>query len=193
LRLVLLGPPGAGKGTQAALISARYEIPHLSTGDMLRSEVRLQTALGVSIEQTLSKGGLVNDETMVDVVDARLDRPDAVAGFVLDGFPRTMGQAIALERMPSNKGLDAVIELTVNEDEIIRRIVSRALASHADGGIARSDDSPDTARRRLAAYFSATAPLSEHYAKQNLLARIDGLAPIDEVSDSIAAILETLR
>ena len=190
MRVILLGPPGAGKGTQAALISVRYGIPHLSTGDMLRSEVNSQSAFGGAIEQTLRTGGLVNDETMVEVVTARLQRADAKAGFVLDGFPRTMGQAVAFERISSNAGIDAVIELTVNEDETIRRVVSRALASSAGGGHARSDDNPETARRRLETYLSETASLSDYYSKQNLLTRIDGSAPVDEVSNSIAKITE---
>ncbi|NEI74855.1 adenylate kinase [Rhizobium lusitanum] len=193
MRLVLLGPPGAGKGTQAAIISARYNIPHLSTGDMLRSEIRAQTTLGRSIEQILSNGGLVNDEIMIDVVAARLSSPDTAAGFVLDGFPRTLGQALALERILAGQSLDAVIELTVNEDEIIRRIVSRSIASRAAGQPSRSDDNPETARRRLAAYFDETAPLSDYYAEKSLLARVDGLAPVDTVSGSIAASIEGLR
>ncbi len=188
-----MGPPGAGKGTQATIIAARYNIPHLSTGDMLRSEVRAQTTLGRSIEQILSNGDLVSDEIMIDVVAARLNRPDAAAGFVLDGFPRTLGQALALERILTKHSLDAVIELTVNEDEIIRRIVSRSIASHAAGETSRSDDNPETARRRLAAYFGETALLSEYYAERGLLARIDGLAPVDTVSSSIAGIIEGLR
>ena len=193
MRLVFLGPPGAGKGTQAALISARYGIPHLSTGDMLRSEVRSKTALGISIEQTLSGGGLVNDETMVDVVAARLRNPDAADGFVLDGFPRTVRQALALEGVLADGSLDAVIELTVNEDEIIKRITARAVASREAGEKARSDDNSETARRRLTTYFSETAPLSDYYDERNLLIRIDGLSPIDQVSHSIAAITEALR
>ncbi len=192
MRLVLLGPPGAGKGTQAKRIEERYSAVQLSTGDMLRAAVAAKTPVGLKAQPIMEGGGLVPDEIVVGIIAERLEEPDAAQGFILDGFPRTVGQAKALDAMLSEKGiaLDAVLELTVNEDELVKRMETRVAETRAAGGTVRADDNPDAFRKRLVAYREQTAPLSDYYRGTGLLKTVDGMRSIDEVSTAVNAALD---
>lgn len=191
MRLILLGPPGAGKGTQSARIVERFGIPQLSTGDMLRSAVAAGTAIGLQAKDVMAAGGLVSDEIVVGIVADRIEEADARKGFILDGFPRTTAQAEALDSMLAGKTLklDAVIELKVNEAALVERIAKRVDETLARGEPARKDDNPQAFRTRLTAYREQTAPLSEYYAKTGLLRVTDGMAPIDAVTAAIFDLL----
>ena len=195
MRLVLLGPPGAGKGTQSARITENYHIPQLSTGDMLRAAVKAATPVGLEAKAVMDKGGLVSDETVVGIVADRIDAPDAKTGFILDGFPRTVGQAEALAKMlrAKNMELDAVIELKVDEAALLARIVNRVKDTLACGGTVRADDNPEAFKVRLDAYHAQTAPVADFYAKNALLKTVDGMAPVDAVTHAIDEILESSR
>lgn len=184
-RLIILGPPGAGKGTQAARIAERLGIPAISTGDIFRSNIAEETPLGLKVKDILAAGGYVPDEVTNEIVEDRLDKPDAEHGFLLDGYPRTEGQVKALDDMLARHGhaLDAVLELTVDEDAVVARIHKRA---QIEG---RADDSDEVIRERLAIYRKETAPLAEHYAAAGLLVQVDGMGEIDEVTDRILAAL----
>lgn len=194
MRLILLGPPGAGKGTQAARLSQRMGIPQLSTGDMLRAAVKAGTDLGKRVEGIMAAGALVPDEVVLDIIAARIDADDARAGFIMDGFPRTVGQAEGLDRLLARRGLavDRVIELRVDERALIDRIATRAKEAAARGEAVRKDDNPETLKRRLQAYMKETAPLVEHFARKGLLRSIDGLQSIEAVEkqlgEAIAAV-----
>ena len=191
MRLILLGPPGAGKGTQAQRLVAKHGIVQLSTGDMLRAAVAAGTPVGLKAKDIMASGGLVPDEVVVAIVSDRIDQPDAKRGFILDGFPRTVPQAQALDRMLAQKGikLDAVIDLKVNEEILLGRIATRVAEMQARGQPVRADDRPEVLKQRLDAYRVQTAPLAGYYAKKAVLKSVDGMAPIPQVSAAIDRIL----
>ncbi|MGH6673816.1 MAG: adenylate kinase [Xanthobacteraceae bacterium] len=195
MRLILLGPPGAGKGTQAQRLVSKYGLVQLSTGDMLRDAVKVGTPLGLQVKDIMAGGGLCPDELVVRIVEERIQRPDAGKGFILDGFPRTVPQATALDRFLDATGLslDAVIELRVDEAALLRRIESRVAQMRARGEPLRDDDNPEALRRRLDAYRQQTEPLIAYYRQknllQNLLRTIDGMAPIPDVTAAIDQVL----
>lgn len=189
MNLILFGPPGAGKGTQAARLKQQHGLAHLSTGDMLRAAVEAGTPLGKEAEAIMASGKLVSDDLICGVVSERIEQPDCAKGFILDGFPRTVAQAKALEKMLAGKGkrIDAVIEITVDEAVLIQRIEGRA----AETGSARADDNVETLKKRLDVYRSQTAPVLPFYAERGVLHSIDGMQSIDEVSRSIEQVLES--
>jgi adenylate kinase len=187
MRLILLGPPGAGKGTQALRLVAKYGLVQLSTGDMLRAAVKAATPVGRKVKDIMERGGLCPDDIVVSIVAERIEQPDARKGFILDGFPRTVPQAQALDRMLKKRGiaLDAVIELRVDEDALLKRIENRIAEMKARGEPLRSDDNPEVLRQRLLAYRRQTAPLVAYYRKQNVLRTVNGMAPIADVTAAI--------
>jgi adenylate kinase len=191
MRLVLLGPPGAGKGTQATRIAKRFAVPQLSTGDMLREAVASGSALGARVKDIKERGDLVPDDVVIAVVADRMDHSDAANGFVLDGFPRTVAQAEALDRELAARGigLDAVLELEVDEDVLLVRIEGRAEEAGNKGQPVRRDDNPEVFKTRLKAYRAQTAPVTEYYRSQGLLHIVDGLQPIDVVTEELAEVL----
>jgi adenylate kinase len=191
MRLILLGPPGAGKGTQAQRLVAKHKLVQLSTGDMLREAVKAGTAVGLRAREVMERGELVPDDLVVAIVADRIEAPDARNGFILDGFPRTVPQAHALDRILKEKGLelDAVIELKVDEGVLLERIEKRIAETKARGEALRSDDNPDVLRRRLLAYRDQTAPLVTYYRLQSVLRPVDGMAPIPAVSRAIDRVL----
>jgi len=191
MRLVLLGPPGAGKGTQATRIAKRFAIPQLSTGDMLREAVAAGTPLGLRTKHIMDRGELAPDEIVIAVVADRIDHADAASGFVLDGFPRTVPQAEALDRELTARGigLDAVLELEVDEGVLLVRIKGRATETANRGHSMRRDDDPQVFKTRLKAYRAQTAPVTEYYRSRGLLKIVDGLQPIDVVTEQLAAVL----
>ena len=185
MRIVFIGPPGAGKGTQAERLVARYELAHLSTGDMLRAARDAQTEVGRKADQYMSKGELVPDEIILEIIAERLAEPDCQAGYLLDGFPRTIAQAEALvDRMLAerNTPLDVVLELQVPEEELFQRLAGRG----------RADDKPEVIRQRLVAYRQQTEPLLDYYGKAGLLKSVDGLGSVDEIFDRIKAVLDPI-
>jgi adenylate kinase len=194
MKLILLGPPGAGKGTQSARLTQKYAIPQLSTGDMLRAAVAAKTPIGLKAKSIMDAGALVSDDIVVGIVADRIQQPDAARGFILDGFPRTVQQAQALDVMLADKGmdLDAVIELKVDEDALHDRMAHRVKEMQAAGQPVRADDNPEAFRTRLTAYRTQTAPVSAYYAKSGRLKTVDGMAPIDEVSKAIDGLLGPL-
>jgi adenylate kinase len=191
MRLVLLGPPGAGKGTQATRIAKRFAVPQLSTGDMLREAVTSGSALGARAKDIMERGDLVPDDVVIAVVADRMDHPDAANGFVLDGFPRTVAQAQALDRELAARGigLNAVLELEVDEHVLLVRIKGRAEEAGNKGQPVRRDDNPEVFKTRLKAYRAQTAPVTEYYRSQGLLHVVDGLQPIDVVTEELAEVL----
>jgi adenylate kinase len=195
MRIILLGPPGAGKGTQSARILERYGIPQLSTGEMLRSAVASCSPVGLRAKGVMERGDLVSDEVVVGIVAERIEQGDALSGFILDGFPRTVAQAEALDAMLAEKGLklDCVIELKVDEERLVERIVKRAEQARARGEPVRRDDDPEVFRTRLDAYRAQTSPLSDYYAAKGALRTVDGMKPIDAVSGEVVELLEGLR
>ena len=195
MRLILLGPPGAGKGTQAQRLIAKHGIVQLSTGDMLRAAVAAGTPVGLRAKSIMDRGELVPDDVVVAIIADRIDQPDAKRGFVLDGFPRTVPQAEALNRLLAERGLklDAVIELKVDEDRLLQRIEKRVAEMTARGERVRADDNPEVLKGRLSAYRAQTAPLADHYAAQGVLKRVDGMAPIDDVTGAIDRLLAPSR
>jgi adenylate kinase len=192
MRLILLGPPGAGKGTQAQRLVEKYEIVQLSTGDMLRAAVKAGSPIGQKAKDIMARGELVPDDIVVAIVADRIGEPDAVKGFILDGFPRTVPQAEALDRTLAQRGLglDAVIELKVDEGRLLDRIEKRIADTKARGEPVRADDNPEALKKRLHAYREQTAPLVNYYAKKGSLRSVDGMAAIPEVAQSIDRILE---
>jgi adenylate kinase len=192
MRLILLGPPGAGKGTQAQRLVDKYGIIQLSTGDMLRAAVRAATPVGVKVKHIMERGDLCPDEIVVEAVADRISQPDAHNGFILDGFPRTVHQAEALDRMLKEKHLelDAVIELKVDEDSLLHRIEKRVAEMTARGEALRADDNAEALKKRLDAYRRLTAPLIGYYSGKGMLRTIDGMAPIEEVTYALVAVLE---
>jgi adenylate kinase len=195
MRLILLGPPGAGKGTQAARLVVKYCIPQLSTGDMLRAAVSAGTPIGLKAKAVMESGSLVSDEIVQSIIEDRIAEPDAKNGFILDGFPRTLAQAEALDGMLARHGLkiDAAIELKVDPDKLVSRIVQRATDATAAGLPARKDDDPEIFKTRLAAYFRDTAAVTPYYAAKGELRFADGMQGVDEVASAIDAILEPLK
>ncbi len=192
MRLILLGPPGAGKGTQSTRLMTEHKIPQLSTGDMLRAAVKAGSPIGVKAKSVMDSGALVSDDIVVGIVAERIEEADAKGGFILDGFPRTVAQAKALDSMLEGKHLklDAVIELKVDEAALMARIKQRADETLKAGGAVRADDNPESFQIRLVAYRQQTAPVSAHYAALGELKLVDGMAPIDQVSAAIDKILK---
>ncbi|TXM74338.1 adenylate kinase [Methylobacterium sp. WL69] len=192
MRIILLGPPGAGKGTQSARIVERFGIPQLSTGDMLRAAVAAGTPVGLEAKAIMESGGLVPDAVVVGIVADRIEEPDARNGFILDGFPRTVEQAAALDRMLQDKNLalDTVIEFVVDENALVGRIAKRAAETAARGEPVRKDDTPEVFKTRFEAYRALTAPLSAYYASLGMLETLDGMQPVDDVT---AALMKTLE
>ena len=188
MRLVLLGPPGAGKGTQAQILVETYSIPQLSTGDMLRAAIANKTPLGLEAKAIVDRGDLVSDDIVSGIISERMDQPDCANGFILDGFPRTIAQAEALTLMLDRKGLhlDAVVEIRANPDVLVQRIINRAKES----GGARSDDNEDVLRKRLDIYTQQTAPLVNFYSEKGLLNSVDGMAPIQDVTQAIKSAIQ---
>ena len=187
MRLILLGPPGAGKGTQAARLVEKFGIPQLSTGDMLRAAVKAGTPVGLKAKAVMESGGLVSDEIVIGIIKDRIKEADAAKGFILDGFPRTVAQAEALTALlaAEKMNLDAVVELKVDEKALMARIENRARETVAAGGTVRADDNPESFKIRLDAYREQTAPVSAYYAKIGELKTVDGMAPIDSVTSAI--------
>jgi adenylate kinase len=191
MRLILLGPPGAGKGTQAQRLVDKFGIVQLSTGDMLRAAVKAGTPVGRKAKDIMARGELVPDDVVVAIVADRVDEPDAAKGFILDGFPRTVAQARALDRLLGEKGLklDAVIEIKVDPAALLKRIEKRIAETRARGEPIRADDNSDVLRTRLEAYQAQTAPLIDYYGKMGVLRTVDGMAAIPEVGQAIDRIL----
>jgi len=187
MRLVLLGPPGAGKGTQGDRLIERHGITRLSTGDMLRAAVKAGTPVGLKAKDIMARGDLVPDEMVIAIIRDRLKESDMKPGFILDGFPRTVAQAEALDELLAETGikLDAVVELKVDEGALLKRIETRIAEMTARGEPIRADDNPETLKKRLEAYRAQTAPLSAYYAKRGALLEVDGMAPIPVVETTI--------
>ena len=192
MKLIFLGPPGAGKGTQAKILTERYHIPQLSTGDMLRAAVAAGTEVGKRAKSIMDAGGLVSDDIVNQIVSERIDEPDCKEGFILDGYPRTVGQAEVLLEILKAKHtkLDAVIELVVDQNALVDRMKKRVADTLASGGKARSDDNPEAFAKRLVEYSEKTAPLSQFYSKTGLLKKIDGMAPVGDVTLAIEQVLK---
>lgn len=189
--LVLFGPPAAGKGTQAARIKARHGIAHLSTGDMLRAAIAEGTEIGKKAKAIMDEGKLVPDEVVIGIIADRITQADCTKGFVLDGFPRTLNQASALDAMLKAKALSVthVIVMEVNEAELIKRVENRAAEARRKGEPVRPDDDPETFKKRLGVYKAETAPILPYYEKQGKIRRVDGMKPVDEVTAQIDAAL----
>lgn len=177
MRLILLGPPGAGKGTQAERVCAAHGLVHLSTGDLLRAAVGAETELGLKARSYMDAGNLVPDELVLALVRERLEQPDATGGFLLDGFPRNVTQAEALDADLGDRGVEQVVHMKLDDEEIVKRLLARG----------RADDTEEVIRNRLEVYRAETAPLIAHYEGQGLLATIDALGTMDEVFDRIAS------
>jgi len=195
MRIVFLGPPGAGKGTQAGRIVERYGIPQLSTGDMLRSAVAGGTPVGLEAKDVMARGELVSDDIVVRIVADRIEERDAREGFILDGFPRTVAQAEALDRMLDGKGLrlDSVVELKVDEQALVKRMATRVAETLARGEAVRKDDNPEAFKVRLENYREQTAPVSGYYARKGVLKTVDGMKSIDEVTKEVFTVLDAAR
>jgi adenylate kinase len=194
MRLILLGPPGAGKGTQAQRLIHRHGIVQLSTGEMLRAAVAAQTPVGLKAKDIMASGGLVPDELVIGIISDRLDQPDAARGFILDGFPRTVPQAAALDELLKKKHikLDAVIELRVNESALLQRVETRVAEMRARGEEVRIDDTPEVLTKRLASYRSLTEPLIHYYSERRKLLTVDGMMTIEHVTREINRILSAI-
>ncbi|MCC8961376.1 adenylate kinase [Bradyrhizobium sp. Pear76] len=184
MRMVLLGPPGAGKGTQAQRIVSRFGILHLSTGDMLRAAAAAETCIGRKVKRMMASGALVPDQLVIAAIVERISQADAGRGFVLDGFPRTISQAVAFDDLLDTEGLvlDHVVELRADEEVLLDRILTRAREAMESGGAVRADDNRETLKVRLDAYNEQTAPLVEYYRTRDLLRSVDGLQPVDAVT-----------
>ena len=194
MRLILLGPPGAGKGTQAQRLVDKHGIPQLSTGDMLRAAVAAQTEVGKRAKAVMDAGELVSDEIVNAIVAERIDQADAANGFILDGYPRTLAQADAVEGMLKERGaaLDAVVELVVDDKALVGRILKRAEDAKAAGQPVRKDDNAEVFDERLREYYKKTAPLIGYYYAKGKLVGVDGMATIDEVTEEIDGVLAKL-
>lgn len=194
MRLILLGPPGAGKGTQAQRIVDKHGIPQLSTGDMLRAAVKAETEVGKRAKAVMDAGELVSDAIVNAIVAERIDQADCAKGFILDGYPRTLAQADAVEDMLAERGLklDAVVELVVDDKALVGRIVKRAQDAEAAGQPVRKDDNPVVFEERLREYYKKTAPLIGYYYAKGTLQGVDGMAPIDDVTAQIDKLLAAI-
>ncbi len=192
MNLILFGPPGAGKGTQAKILQQDWGLPQLSTGDMLRAAIAAGTELGKKSKLIMDRGDLVPDDVVVGIIAERLDRPDCAKGAVFDGFPRTIPQAESLDKMLVSRGtkIDAVIELKVNDEAMVGRMENRV---RENPGSARPDDNPETLKNRLGVYRKNTAPLLDFYRRQGKLKIVDGMAPIPQVAAAIRLILTGLE
>ena len=190
MNITLLGPPGAGKGTQAEALAKRRGLIQLSTGDMLRAAVKAATEIGKKAEAVMKAGGLVSDDIVIGIIADRISEPDCANGFILDGFPRTLKQAAALDKLLESKGLklDAVIELKVDDAALLSRIENRARETLAAGGTVRADDNAEALKTRLMAYYRETSPLIGYYFAQGRLRTIDGMAPIPDVAKQLDAV-----
>ena len=191
MRLILLGAPGSGKGTQATQIVSWLGIAHLSTGEILRTAAASTSALGRELHDIMERGELVSDDIVVEIFAERLQHNDVQDGYILDGFPRTVAQAVALDKVlgARNEKLDLVIELKVVPHDLIRRIAARAKEAVARGEKRRADDNPETFKLRLQAYHAQTAPLVDYYRSKNLLRSVDGMMPMDEVAAAIRRVI----
>ena len=194
MRLILLGPPGAGKGTQAQRLVERHRIVQLSTGDMLRAAVAAETEVGLKAKDIMASGGLVPDDVVIGIISDRIEQPDAANGFILDGFPRTVPQAEALDNLLKSKGLklDAAIELRVNESALLQRVEARVAQMTERGETVRIDDTPEVLSKRLAAYRASTEPLVHYYSDKRKLITIDGMMSIEEVTLEINRVLAAI-
>ena len=194
MRLILLGPPGSGKGTQAQRLVKRHGIAQLSTGEMLRAAVAAQTPVGLRARDVMASGGLVPDDIVIGIISDRLDQPDAKKGFILDGFPRTVRQAEALDELLKKKHmkLDAVIELRVNESALLERVETRVAEMRARGEEVRIDDTPEVLIKRLASYRSLTEPLIHYYSERRKLLTVDGMMTIEHVTREVRRILAAI-
>src|SRR5213082_3622294 len=194
MRLILLGPPGAGKGTQAQRLVQRYGIVQLSTGEMLRAAVAAGTPVGLKAKDIMASGALVPDEIVIGIISDRLDQPDMKNGFILDGFPRTVPQAAALDELLKKKHikLDAVIELRVNESALLNRVETRVAEMRARGEEVRIDDTPEVLSKRLVSYRSLTEPLIHYYSERRKLLTVDGMMTIEHVTREINRILTAI-
>lgn len=194
MRLILLGPPGAGKGTQAQRIVEKHGIPQLSTGDMLRAAVAAQTDVGKRAKEVMDAGKLVSDDIVNAIVSERIDAPDCARGFILDGYPRTLVQADAVDAMLKSKGqaLDVAIELAVDDSAMVGRILRRAEEAKAAGESVRKDDNADVYADRLRAYYKSTAPLIGYYYAKGKLKTVNGMAEMDAVTAEIEQVLAAL-
>jgi len=188
VNLVLFGPPGAGKGTQSKILTEKRGLPQLSTGDMLRAAIEAGTPLGLACKALMAKGELVPDETVIGIIADRYDQPDCKNGAVFDGFPRTIPQAQALDKMLAERGrkIDLVLELKVDDAVLLSRVEARIKA----GGVLRSDDTPETLAYRLGVYYKNTAPLIDYYRGQGKLETVDGMAPVEAVTAQVASVLD---
>ena len=191
MKIVFLGPPGAGKGTQSERLVRKHGLAQLSTGDMLRAAVKAETPIGLRAKAVMEAGELVSDDIVIGIVSDRIEEPDCADGFILDGFPRTVAQAEALDEMLREKGmtLDAVIELKADEDRLLARIENRVREAEAAGQPVRKDDNPASFKQRLDAYREQTAPVSAYYERTGRLQTVDGMQSIEEVSAAIDRIL----
>jgi len=194
MRLILLGPPGSGKGTQAQRLVKRHGIAQLSTGEMLRAAVAAQTPVGLRARDVMASGGLVPDDIVIGIISDRLDQPDAKKGFILDGFPRTVPQAQALDELLKKKHmkLDGVIELRVNESALLERVETRVAEMRARGEEVRIDDTPEVLIKRLASYRSLTEPLIHYYSERRKLLTVDGMMTIEHVTREVSRILAAI-
>ncbi len=192
MNLILFGPPGAGKGTQARVLTEGYGWPQLSTGDMLRAAIAAGTDLGKRCKAIMDAGDLVPDDIVVGIIAERYDQPDCKAGAVFDGFPRTPPQALALDDMLAQRGqkIDLVIELKVDDAILLSRVEQRIKEA---GGVARADDTPETLKNRLAVYYKNTAPLLKFYSDQGKLVQVDGMVAIEKVTAAIAALISEAK
>lgn len=195
LNLILIGPPGAGKGTQAKRLEEKYGLKQLSTGDMLRAEVAAGTDLGLQAKAIMDSGALVSDDIIIAMIAARIAQADCAQGVIFDGFPRTVAQAQALDAMLADKGhpLSAVIELKVDEDALVGRLNARIAETKARGEAVRADDNEETLRKRLEVYRQQTAPIIPYYADRGMLQSVDGMVAMDAVESAIAQILARAR
>ncbi len=187
LRLIIMGPPGAGKGTQAARIAEKYAIPAISTGDIFRANIKNRTPLGQQVEAILSSGGYVPDEVTNEIVSDRLTWDDAARGFLLDGYPRTTGQVAFLDQALGDHPIDGIIQLTVDEDAVVERLLKRAVT---DG---RADDTEDVIRDRQSIFRKETEPLLEVYGSRDLVIQVDGMGEVDEVTTRLVVAIDGLR
>jgi adenylate kinase len=194
MRLILLGPPGSGKGTQAQRLVHRHGIVQLSTGEMLRAAVAAQTPVGIEAQGVMAGGGLVPDDIVIGIISDRIDQPDAAKGFILDGFPRTVPQAEALDELLKKKHikLDAVVELRVNESALLQRVETRVAEMRSRGEVVRIDDTPEVLTKRLASYRSQTEPLIHYYSERRKLLTVDGMMTIEHVTREINRILAAI-